>query len=40
MCGLGRVEYDEFPDYGHGDPRFSDDVNITRMIDWLKRTLM
>ena len=40
VCGPGRVEYDEFPDYAHGDPRFSDDANITRMIDWLKRTLM
>jgi acetyl esterase/lipase len=40
MCGPGRVEYDEFPDYGHGDPRFSSDDNIARMIDWLKKILM
>ena len=40
VCGPGRVEYDEFPDYGHGDPRFSSDVNITRMIDWLKSVLL
>jgi len=40
VCGAGRVEYDEFPDYGHGDPRFSSEENIARMIDWLSRILL
>ena len=39
VCGKERVEYDEFIGCTHGDPKFSADENITRMIDWLKRTL-
>ena len=39
ICGEGRVEYDEFPDYAHGDERFSEESNINRMIAWLKQAL-
>ena len=37
VCGPGRVEYDEFPGYTHGDPRFSEDSNITKMLNWLEK---
>jgi acetyl esterase/lipase len=39
-CGSDRVTYDEFPGYLHGDPRFSSEDNISRMLDWLKKILM
>ncbi|MCL2124649.1 MAG: alpha/beta hydrolase [Oscillospiraceae bacterium] len=39
ICGDDRVVYDEFPDYGHGDERFSSPENIARMLAWLKQTL-
>ncbi|MCL2226968.1 MAG: alpha/beta hydrolase [Oscillospiraceae bacterium] len=39
VCGSDRITYDEFPDYTHGDPRFSEDSNINRMIDWIKKAL-
>ena len=39
VCGADRVEYDEFPGYMHGDPRFSDETNTNRMISWLKKIL-
>jgi len=39
ICGVERVEYDEFPDFTHGDPRFSEEKNINRMITWLKRAM-
>ena len=39
ICGDDRVQYDEFTDYAHGDPRFSESGNIDRMINWLKQTL-
>jgi len=39
VCGDDRVIYDEFPDYTHGDTRFSSEENIAYMIDWLKRIL-
>jgi len=40
LCGDNHVIYDEFPDYTHGDERFSSDDNIAKMIDWLKQRLM
>lgn len=39
VCGEDRVIYDEFPDYTHGDPRFSSEENISHMINWLKKHL-
>jgi len=39
VCGDDRAIYDEFPGYAHGDARFSDESNITYMIDWLKKKL-
>ena len=39
VCGKDRVDYDEFPDYAHGDPRFHDPENHRRMWDWLKAKL-
>jgi len=40
VCGDDRVIYDEFPDYTHGDMRFSSEENIAYMIDWLKKILI
>ena len=39
VCGNEHIVYDEFPDYAHGDERFTEDSNIARMIDWLKQAL-
>ncbi|MCL1804525.1 MAG: alpha/beta hydrolase [Clostridiales bacterium] len=39
VCGKGRVVYDEFPDYAHGDPRFHDPANHRRIYNWLKAAL-
>jgi acetyl esterase/lipase len=39
VCGKERVEYDEFPDYAHGDARFHEPANHERMYDWLKAKL-
>ena len=39
VCGEERVVYDEFADYAHGDPRFSNEENIAYMISWLKQKL-
>ncbi|MCL2121319.1 MAG: alpha/beta hydrolase [Clostridiales bacterium] len=39
VCGKSRVEYDEFPDYGHGDERFHDPANHARIFGWLKEKL-
>ena len=39
ICGKERVEYDEFPDYVHGDQRFHEPANHRRMWDWIKEKL-
>ena len=39
ICGADRVDYDEFQDYMHGDPRFSDENNMKRVFDWLAKVL-
>ena len=39
VCGKDRVDYDEFPDYEHGDERFNSPENQKRMWDWLKDKL-
>ena len=39
VCGKDRVTYEEFPDYIHGDNRFSDEANIKHMVGWLKKAL-
>ena len=39
VCGRKRVDYDEFPDYTHGDERFYDDANLARVFAWLKEKL-
>jgi acetyl esterase/lipase len=39
ICPPGRVTYDEFPDYIHGDPRFYSDENLERVFTWLSEKL-
>ena len=39
VCGKDRVDFDEFPDYIHGDARFHDPENHERMYAWLKEKL-
>ena len=39
VCGKDRVAFDEFADYGHGDPRFHDPANHERIFGWLKEKL-
>jgi len=39
VCGKDRVDYDEFPGYGHGDARFHTPENQKRMFDWLREKL-
>jgi len=39
ICGSNRVAYSEFPEYTHGDIRFSCKENVDYIIGWLKSTL-
>ncbi|MCL1849079.1 MAG: alpha/beta hydrolase [Clostridiales bacterium] len=39
VCGKGCADYDEFPDFAHGDPRFHDPANHKRIFDWLREKL-
>ena len=39
VCGRERVDYDEFPDYVHGDERFYNDDNLARVFAWLRKKL-
>lgn len=39
VCGAGRADYDEFPDYAHGDARFHEPANHKRIFGWLKEKL-
>lgn len=39
VCPPGRVTFDEFPDYAHGDPRFRSDQNLERVFAWLREKL-
>jgi len=39
VCGPGRVDFDEFADYAHGDPRFYKRKNLERVFEWLHEKL-
>lgn len=39
VCGKGRVQFEEFEGYAHGDMRFSSPENIAKMLSWLKEKL-
>ncbi|NLM51852.1 MAG: alpha/beta hydrolase [Firmicutes bacterium] len=39
ICGADRVEFDAFPDYLHGDPRFNDPENENRVFAFLDKHL-
>jgi acetyl esterase/lipase len=38
-AGDGRVTFDEFPGWAHGDERFYRDENLERVFNWLKEKL-
>ena len=39
VCGEDRVDYDEFKDWAHGDPRFYSEENLERVFNWLHQKL-